>query len=289
MRRGSTVRGIVLGTVALLGAVPLMAQISIERQTFEPEVRRPRGQPVIPVYEGWYPNGDGTSTLCFGYFNLNTEESFDIPIGPTNNLRPAAFDGGQPTHFEPVPDPELTAPYRRYWCVFTVRVPADITEDVVWTLAAGGEPLAAPGRLDPLYILEEPASDSRKATAPRLAFGTDTPINQGRAGVRGEPLKTAVDRPLVVTTRVQQVPVDLLTWIGWSKHQGPGEVIFSEPEIVLERPGSASTMVRFSAPGRYVLRVQAINNPESPRNPTGSYEFHCCWTNGYVEVMVEAE
>ena len=280
------VRAAVLAAMAVLVSAPAAAQISIERQTFDPEVRRPRGQPVIPVYEGWYPNGDGTSTLCFGYFNLNTEESFDVPIGPANNLRPAIHDGVQPTHFEPVPDPELTSPYRRQWCVFTVRIPSDFEGDVVWTLSAGGDALEAPGRLDPLYILDEPISVSRKATAPRMGFGTDAPTAMGRTGVRAGPLTAEVDRPLVVTTRVEQTPADLRTWIGWSKHQGPGDVAFSEAELVLDHPGSASTMVRFSRAGRYLLRVQAINNPESPRNPTGSYEFHCCWTNGYLEVIV---
>ena len=39
------------------------------------------GQSVSPVYEGWYPNPDGTFTLSFGYFNRNTEEVVEIEIG----------------------------------------------------------------------------------------------------------------------------------------------------------------------------------------------------------------
>src|SRR5689334_6449652 len=30
-----------------------------------------RGQDVVPVYEGWMPNPDGTYTMYFGYFNRN--------------------------------------------------------------------------------------------------------------------------------------------------------------------------------------------------------------------------
>ena len=35
-----------------------------------------------------------------------------------------------------------------------------------------------------------------------------------------------------------------------------------------------------------VVRLQAINDLESRRNPTYGFEFHCCWTNGYVRVDV---
>ena len=46
------------------------------------------------------------------------------------------------------------------------------------------------------------------------------------------------------------------------------------------------TTASFSQPGSYVVRVQAINDVESSRNPTYGFEFHCCWTNGYVRVEV---
>ena len=44
-------------------------------------------------------------------------------------------------------------------------------------------------------------------------------------------------------------------------------------------PTIATTTATFSEPGDYLLRVQAIDG-------TGSFEFYCCWTNGYVEVTV---
>ena len=84
---------------------------------------RAHGQNVIPVYDGWFANADGTHTFCFSYFNLNTQEAIDVPLGPANHIEPAELDGGQPTHFDPVPAPKLTSPYRHYWCVFTVTVP----------------------------------------------------------------------------------------------------------------------------------------------------------------------
>src|SRR5262249_24404475 len=44
-----------------------------------------RGQDVVPVYEGWKPNPDGTFTMYFGYFNRNYQEEIDIPLGANNS------------------------------------------------------------------------------------------------------------------------------------------------------------------------------------------------------------
>ena len=43
-----------------------------------------------------------------------------------------------------------------------------------------------------------------------------------------------------------------------------------------------STNATFSAPGEYMVRVQA--NDESGEGGGG---FQCCWTNVYVKVMVK--
>ena len=74
----------------------------ISRRTFNEQVLRPSGQPVIPLFEGYYENPDGTYEICFGYFNLNTEQDLDVPFGPANFIEPTEFDGGQPTHFDRV-------------------------------------------------------------------------------------------------------------------------------------------------------------------------------------------
>src|SRR5580692_10792185 len=71
-----------------------------------------RGQNVVPVYEGFWRNADGTFDLLFGYYNRNWEEVIDVPVGPGNTLDPGGPDQGQPTHFFP----------RRNQFVFKVRV-----------------------------------------------------------------------------------------------------------------------------------------------------------------------
>jgi hypothetical protein len=46
-----------------------------------------KGQDVSPTFEGWEANPDGTSTLYFGYYNRNSEEEIDVPLGPGNTDR----------------------------------------------------------------------------------------------------------------------------------------------------------------------------------------------------------
>ena len=62
----------------------------------------PSGQPVIPIFESWIPNPDGTIQFSFGYINLNSKEALDIPVGPDNFIEPRKFDGFQPTHFDEI-------------------------------------------------------------------------------------------------------------------------------------------------------------------------------------------
>ena len=85
------------------------------------------GQAVMPAYEGWERNPDGSFNLVFGTMNRNWAEEIDIPIGRANNLEPGGPDQGQPTRFLP----------RRNRFLFRVRVPADFGDnEVVWTLTS---------------------------------------------------------------------------------------------------------------------------------------------------------
>src|SRR5882672_11700434 len=45
-------------------------------------IKYARGQNVVPVFEGWVANPDGTYGLIFGSWNRNWEEKMTIPIGP---------------------------------------------------------------------------------------------------------------------------------------------------------------------------------------------------------------
>lgn len=105
-----------------------------------------RGQRIAPIYEGWIANPDGTFDLIFGYFNLNSEEHLDIPVGPDNSIEPGGPDQGQPAHFFP----------KRSRFTFRVTVPADFGErELVWKITANGKTEYAFATLKPDYIIDE--------------------------------------------------------------------------------------------------------------------------------------
>ena len=259
----------------LLGGAGRAQEIPFEQQVFNEQVLRPSGQPVVPIFDGWFENPDGTRAICFGYFNLNTEEVVEIALGPDNFIEPVELDGLQPSHFDPVP----AAGYRRHFCVFSVTVPKDFGNGrVVWTLRRGGETISTPGKLTPSYVLDEPDAGARGVTAPALELDSRGPAFRGRKGHTAKPRTVSVGEPLSLTVRVDHPAPE--SWIGWSKHQGPGDVELSQAELLVDREkGAATTTARFSKPGSYLLRVQAIHS-------TTSFEYHCCWTNGYVPVIV---
>lgn len=139
----------------LLAAVlPCVAQQAQSPQPMEtPEVygmlTYSRGQPVIPAYEGWHPNPDGTIDLWFGYLNQNYREETEVPIGPENNVSSpygGGIDAGQPGHF---------LPRNNRW-VFKVRVPKDFGDkEVVWTLTSHGKTYRAYATLKPSYVHDD--------------------------------------------------------------------------------------------------------------------------------------
>ena len=99
---------ILIAAMFALGPTSLVAQQWVEKipgNAGEWNVRmlRDSGQPVIPIFDGWVLEEDGTATLCLGYFNLNFDEALEIPLGPYNYIEPAHLDGIQPTYFNPVP------------------------------------------------------------------------------------------------------------------------------------------------------------------------------------------
>ena len=254
------------------------------RESFE------TGQEVVPAYEGWEPNPDGSFDLVFGYFNRNWEEVINIPPGPDNRLEPGAPDQGQPTRFLP----------RRNRFLFRVTVPADFGDsEVVWTLTSpNGETKRAYATLHPDYYIDNSVIMA----------------NSG-GGVSGEiyknqPPELTVDGRLTRTVKVGQ-PVDLVAHatddglpeprpmrrfdparrpvnvtpnaasglrLSWFVYRGAGEVVFDPPQFKAwedtrnnaDSPyspgwktppappdGKWAVQATFSEPGTYVLRSLA--------------------------------
>ena len=244
------------------------------------------GQPVYPVFEGWYRNPDGTYSISFGYFNRNSQEVLEIPVGPDNFITPGEPNQGQPSHFEP----------RRHWGVFAVRVPADFRDGkVVWTIRVRGETIAIPGSLHPNWQIDALEGEAGSGnTPPALRFAPNGGFGSGPGGVSGGPLTVKAGVPLTVAVWARDdgksatnvagnnrssVPLTLT----WFKHQGPGSVTFSQrTPAPNSADGKAMTTATFSVPGDYVLRVRA--NDASGVASAGHAQ--CCWTNGFVKVSV---
>lgn len=290
MRSWSALAGGALCLVFFAGVPsPLQAQrIPFAKRFFTEQVLRPADQPVVPIYEGWFENDDGTYDICFGYFNLNLEESVDIPLGGQNFIEPSRYDGRQPTHFAPVPGmtpvSQFTSRFRRFWCAFTVTVPGSFGPDdrVTWTLEReDGEVVSTPGSLNAAYILDEPGSGGRGEVAPTLRLSEDGVTFQGRRGAAAPPQTVRVGQPLDLSIWIEH-PFEEMIWVGGVHYKGPGTVSLSptEQRVPLEGgQGVATTSAVFDEPGDYEVLVQAINR-------TSAFEFHCCWTNAYFRVSV---
>jgi hypothetical protein len=244
------------------------------------------GQTVTPVFEGWYRNPDGTFSISFGYFNRNSEEVVEIPIGPNNFVGPGDQNQGQPTEFQP----------RRHWGVFAIKVPADFGQkEVVWTLKIRGATFAIPGRLHPNWQIDALEGEAGSGnTPPVIKFTEGGPECRGPLGLTAGPLTATVGQPLAVGvwaaddgksassiagTGRSAMPV-VLTWF---KHQGPGTVTFKPPTARVDAAGGQSTTsASFSRPGEYLVRVRA-NDASGVAN---AGHAQCCWTNGFVKVIV---
>ncbi|MQA90744.1 MAG: hypothetical protein GEU90_10975 [Gemmatimonas sp.] len=270
---------------ALVGAAgtPLAAQDYTQHQWpgsiygFQLANVLPSGQPVIPVFEGWYPNPDGTKTLSFSYFNLNYEETLNIPIGPDNFIEPSQFDGMQPTHFMAAPDDR--GRNNRHESVFTIVVPGDYTETVDWTLRIRGQTYRVRGRpVSEPYRMDDGESSTSSPVAATVKLDPNGPAAKGRLGVTHGPLIASVGQPLPLSVWVDPQPRSS-SIVTWYHHQGPGTVTFSQPEVEIEGAAEVETTATFSEPGDYLLRVTAIEN-------LSALVQHCCWTNSYVQVTV---
>jgi hypothetical protein len=153
---------------------------------------RERGSSITGAYEGWYRAKDGTAYFLVGYFNRNTKQELDIPIGPNNRIEPGGPDQGQPTHFLP----------SRQWGVFTIKVPNDFgTKKLTWTLVANGQTNTITLHTNKNWVLEPFEDPASKNTPPVIRF------DQGPT-FTGPPTRIAA-----TFTTSQSEPLPLAVWI----------------------------------------------------------------------------
>ena len=250
-----------------------------------------RGQNVVPAYEGFWRNADGSFDLMFGYYNRNWEEELDVPVGPGNTLDPGGPDQGQPTHFFP----------RRNQFVFKVRVPANFgNKEVVWTLTTNGQTEKAYGTLRPQYAVDETVMMANFGAGGQTGFVPDMMGNKApELKVEGEKKRTVkVGEPVALSAvatddgkpKARPMPAFLIGQshflpnaatglrLSWFIYRGPGKVAFDPPQTKVwqdhrdggNSPWSAgwttppappenrwTARATFSEPGTYVLRALA--------------------------------
>jgi hypothetical protein len=257
------------------------------------QIRYATGQNVVPVYEGWEKNPDGSYTMVFGYMNRNYEQEIDIPLGPDNKFEPGG-DRGQPTHFYA----------RRQSFVFRVKLPRDWGDkELVWTLNSAGQTEQAFGVLTPVWEIGSSVYQQNRG-GPMPADGNQAPSIEivgptQRTVSAGQPLALSVEiaddgrtmprarRPGASAARggreggmparmegpVTQAVVKLepgsrlgVTWL-WYRG-GPGPVKFEPMRVTVVSSdveatrgealsGRANTQVLFARPGSYTLRAYA--------------------------------
>ena len=280
-------RSVVAASVGIVAACAIAAAAQAPQTNLPLDPQRERGASITPAFEGWYPNADGSFSMLLGYYNRNTKETIDIPVGPNNRVEPGGPDQGQPTHFEA----------GRQWGVFVVKVPKDFgNQSITWTIVANGETQSVPFTLHKGYPISPYKELGMGNQPPVLAF------SQGGAKVTGPPTAVSasvtgtVKQPVAISIWVEDpkapnevevpglpgMPVAKVATISLHKFRGPGNVTFDKARIPVNTQGDMiTTMATFDAPGEYLLRVQA--NDESGE---GGFGFQCCWTNTFVKATV---
>jgi hypothetical protein len=256
-----------LAGISFLG--PAAAQPPLP--TYIPQTRFDTGQDVVPVYEGWERNADGTFTFVFGYFNRNWKEELAIPAGPDNKIEPGEPERGQPTYF---------LPRRQKW-VFRVQVPKDWGQkELVWTITSHGKTEKAYATLQ----LEEEILERLIMTNGNLNPGEDDP-NKPPSVTIAPVTSASVTSPVSLTAlvtddglpkprpprapRPEAIPQAQTNnaaarpraglSVTWFQYGGPAKVTFDSTGPIAVSNGQAVTAAHFTMPGTYVLRAMATD------------------------------
>jgi hypothetical protein len=250
---------------------------------------------VTGAFEGWYYNADGSRAFLVGYYNRNSQQTLDIPLGPNNRIEPGGPDMGQPTHFLP----------GRQWGMFTVNVPKDFKPDdsYTWTIVANGQSTSIPLRLKPDYVMSPFTEIAVGNTPPVIKFEPNGKTFQGPLATLATafPLSGSVSQPLPLhvwvtddmkfTSGTNAPPSGTRSpvTVRWSKYRGPGAVTFDKARPELEKieggapfNGKADATAKFTEPGDYVLHLTG-----NDYSGDGGGGFGCCWTTSLVKVAVK--
>jgi len=263
-------------------ALVVVAHVTAQQlPTAIPQTKFVSGQNVVPYFEGWIRNTDGSFDLVFGYFNRNWQEELAIPAGPDNKFEPGAPDRGQPTFFLP----------RRQGWVFRVRVPADFGKQVLtWTIKANGKTETAYGELLPVEEITERIimtrgnlnpgeGDPNKPPAITIAVAATAAAGQPVALTANvtddglpKPRVTAQRTAATDATRIQAQANSSATprprglTVTWMQLRGPTKVTFDPAGPSPVAGGAVVTAARFPSPGVYAVRATASDGALSTKS-----------------------
>jgi hypothetical protein len=277
-------------------AVAVLAGSALVLSQQLPEPRKQFGAGVTGAFEGWFTARDGSRGFLVGYYNRNSRQTLDVPIGTDNRIEPGGPDMGQPTHFLP----------GRQYGMFVVPVPKTFgpNDRLTWTIVANGQSASIPLRLHPDYVIEPFSEIAVGNTPPAVRFeergaAIQGPIAQvGAAAARSASVSSPMTLTLWATDDMKYTSgtnAPLATprppvAVTWSKFRGPGDVVFDKAKPVVDKlpetagapfSGRATTSVTFSEPGEYVLHLTA-----NDYSGEGGGGFVCCWTTAMVKVSV---
>jgi hypothetical protein len=265
-------------------AVPglLLAQT----QSTELHIRYNSGQSVVPVYEGWERQPDGSFNMVFGYLNRNHVQQIRLPVGAQNNFEPGPADRGQPEYFYP----------RENHFLFKVNVPRDWDrkKELVWTLTANGKTEVARATLLDIWEIDRKVEVSNSGGGTGVGNAliardqppttTIAPVANAKAGVpvtltadvsddgipdpnmkrrpqrEVEPTLKSVGLPSPVNVPLPQRPRPPQGGglsVYWFVYRGPAAVIFDPEGYVKVTDGKSAVRATFTQPGTYVIRAFA--------------------------------
>jgi hypothetical protein len=269
---------------ALIALVALVCAGDARAQTLPtaiPQTKWASGQDVVPYFEGWIRNPDGSFDMLFGYFNRNWEEQLAVPVGPENRVEPGGPDRGQPTFFLP----------RRQGWMFRVRVPKDFgTQAVTWTITANGKTQKAYGELLPVQEITErivmtrgnlnpgegdPNKPPAVTVAPAHNVSVAAPVTltanvvddglpKPREVVQRRPTATDATR-IQAQTNSNAPPRPRGLTVSWMQIRGPAKVLLEPAGATPVAEGKSSVTARFPQPGTYILRAIANDGSLSTR------------------------
>ncbi|MBM3772776.1 MAG: hypothetical protein FJW27_16090 [Acidimicrobiia bacterium] len=226
------------------------------------DIQYQSGQNLVPVFEGWQRNEDGSYKFFFGYLNRNYGDQLDIPVGPNNRFEPGPADRNQPTHFYT----------RRHEFVFSVSVPRDWdkTRRLQWIVTVNGKTETANGWLQPEWEVDDGVIQMNLGGGG--APPTNPPNQHPKVTSGSKDMTAGINNPLTLSVQASDdgiprprkprpgattPPAAQGLRVRWFHYRGAGKVTFT-PESstpVHGKPIDEKTQAVFASPGSYIVRA----------------------------------